>query len=130
MKTLRSSVWLALLATPLLWLGCRDSSSSRAGAPGAANFDLVCDATETAKQATLLCVREDTRNGDVKVVDLTKLPRSQGSTATSSRAPGSYKLVCRSADTPERGEFRCVRLDTATGDLLLITLPKVGTIPE
>jgi hypothetical protein len=123
-------VWLAAVAISPLPIGCRGESSRASPGSSPPNFDLVCDSTETAKQATLFCVRHDTRDGDVKVVDLNKIPRSQGSTAAAAGGGGRYKLVCRSADTPEQGDFRCVRLDTVSGDLLLVTLPKVDTIPE
>ena len=114
----------------LLVLAACGRAEGTAPAGQAPAFQLVCDATETRESAALHCVRHDTRNGDTKRVALASIPAAQGPTATTPGPPGSYQLVCRSTTTEARSDFYCVRLDTRTGELLLVALPKVGVIPE
>jgi hypothetical protein len=94
------------------------------------NFKLVCDSADTDKKAELFCVRIDTRNGDIKRINLSKLPVSGTPTKSTIKAPGTYKVVCRASSTATRADFRCLRLDTGTGELQVVKLPGLGMIPE
>ena len=93
------------------------------------NFELVCDSTDTRDSATLFCIRHDTRDGDVQQVAVNALPRSKEATATEVGQPGSYTLRCQATRTAELSDLFCVRLNTQTGDMLLIALPKIGIVP-
>lgn len=105
-----------------------------AGTPTASGaafpYDLVCDSADTAESSTLFCMRIDTRDGDIRHVELSKLPQSNGPTRSAEGPPGTYKLVCDSTDTSTKSDFRCLRLNRQTGEVLLIALPKVGKFPE
>jgi hypothetical protein len=107
----------------LIVAGCNKSSSDRP-------FDLVCDSTDTLESSTLHCVRIDTRDGDTRRVLLNSIPRAQGPTRSAPEAPGTYQLVCNSTDTPQRSDFRCVRLNRRTGELLIVAEQLLPTIPE
>jgi hypothetical protein len=140
-----TSAWcmskLALVVfAPLLWFGSLDCTASgspeaspkvtpQASVPGA-NFQLVCSSTDTDQSSNLFCVRNDTRNGDVKRIAVEHLPVSAGATASAEAQPGTYSLSCHATRSKERSDLYCVRLNTSTGDLMLIALPKVEVLPE
>ena len=111
-------------AAALALMACDKSPPAASGTPRPAprNFELTCDAAETDKSATLFCTRIDTRNGDVRQVDLNRINQSNGPTASTAGPPGRYQLVCRSADSAAKADYRCVRLDTQSGELLLLKL--------
>jgi hypothetical protein len=120
--------WLGLAALALV--ACDGGQGERAAAaPAAPAFDLVCDSTDTRTASTLFCMRIDTRTGDVLRVDLSRLPQSNGPTGAADEPAGTYQLVCDATNTESRGDFRCVRVNRRTGELLLIRLPKVGQVP-
>ncbi len=96
----------------------------------AANYELVCAAADTRDSSVFHCLRSDTRTGDVRHVDLSKLPISNGPTASSAGPPGTYQLVCGATSTETRSDVRCVRLHRQTGDLLLVNLSKLRPWPE
>lgn len=99
-------------------------------APAALPFELVCDSADTDASSTLFCVRLDTRDGDVRAVDLAALAISNGPTRVeSAAAPGTFALACDGTSTAATADFRCVRLDRRTGDLLLVGLPRVPITP-
>jgi hypothetical protein len=106
--------------------GCGRGSSASKDAP---RYQLTCDSSDTSVQSTLFCVRTDTRSGDVRVVQLSKLPVSDGATAAVEGTSGSYQTACDSTDTPERSEFRCVRLNTTTGDAIVLNLSTLPKLP-
>lgn len=127
----------ALLVAVLPVFGCgRESGESAAHdghcAPSEApeNFDLVCDSSETDARALTFCFRIDTRNGEVLKIDVDNIPRTNGPTKSAELAAGAYKLVCNSADTASTADLSCLRLNAESGEVLLIALPKVGTLPE
>lgn len=93
------------------------------------NFGLSCVASNTASSAAVHCVRIDTRSGDILRIDYSRLPVSNGPTAAASGPPGRYQLACAATATDQRSDFYCVRLDTHSGDLMLINLLKVGQLP-
>jgi hypothetical protein len=117
---------LALIAT-VLAIGCGRATSPAAGR--AANFELVCDSANTATSAELQCVRNDTRTGDVVRIDYMQLPSTNGPTAAAASDPGTYTTACRATSMTSRADFYCIRMNTATGELMLINLQKVATIP-
>jgi len=75
------------------------------------------------------CIRTDTRNGEVLRVDLTKLPSTNGPTATSPGPAGRYQTACEAAASAEQADFYCVRLDTGSGEMMVINLSKVALTP-
>lgn len=97
---------------------------------GQVNFELACDSSDTHESSTLYCMRMDTRTGDILRVDLSKLPRSSGPTKAPEGPSGLYQLVCDSTDTETRSDFRCLRVNRQTGEILLVDLPKVGVFPQ
>jgi hypothetical protein len=104
----------------------------RASSPSAIdppNYKLVCDSSDTRQSSTLFWVRIDTRDGDIRSVDLGRLPQSNGPTRSAAGDPGRYDLVCDSTNTDTRSDFRCLRLDRQTGEMMLVNLPKLGVIP-
>ena len=127
MKPLASIVLCAFAAAA----GCHGAGSSPppTSAGAAPDFELHCGAPTTSNASQLRCVRVDTRTGDVLVVDQMKLPVSNGPTASAADAPGTYTAACAATSMPNRADFFCLRLNTRTGDLLMINLPKVGTLP-
>jgi len=134
---MRPPIGILILTIGLGALGvaaCRGDAAPAAAppAPAAAAFpyDLVCDSSDTQQSSTLFCMRIDTRTGDVRAINLTKLPVSNGPTASPEGPAGTYVLVCDSTDTPARSEFRCLRMNRQTGELLVVSLPKVGVLPE
>jgi hypothetical protein len=90
----------------------------------------VCDSADTTQSSTLFCMRIDTRDGDIRYVDLSKLTQSNGPTKSPAATPGTFTLVCDSTNTSTKSDFRCLRLNRRTGELLLVNLPKLGKTPE
>lgn len=125
---------------PIALVACAKSGSGEskpdakdkkpAAAARAPAFQLVCGSSDTKDSTSLFCVRMDTRNGDVKRVAWDHIPVSQGSTKAADGAPGRYQLVCDATHSETTSDFYCLRLDTESGEMLLVQLPKVGVIPE
>lgn len=107
--------------------GC--SGSGPASAPGP-RYQLACDSADTAQQSTLFCVRLDTRNGDALVVDLDKLPVTSGSSRSLDDTDGTYRIECDSTVTPQKSDFRCLRLHTRTGEVVLLRLSELPHWPR
>jgi hypothetical protein len=95
----------------------------------APRFELDCAAADTATASQLHCVRTDTRNGDIVVVDYMRLPISNGPTAVDPKSAGSFTTACAAASTHQRADFYCIRMNTQSGELLLVNLTKVGALP-
>jgi hypothetical protein len=124
-------VGLVLLAV-LTATGCKQGSSpaSAGGGVGSPNFELDCRSSNTATAAELFCVRTDTRSGDVVRVMHMSLPTSNGPTALEKpEAAGRFTTVCDATSTDIRSDLYCVRLNTETGEMLLVNLQKVPSIP-
>jgi hypothetical protein len=117
--------WLVCVAL----LGCAKQSGNASGSSGATNFELDCAASNTATAAQLNCTRTDTRTGDVVVVDYMRLPISNGPTATGASTPGRFTTACAATSTDKQADFYCVRMNTETGELMLINLQKVPVLP-
>jgi hypothetical protein len=99
------------------------------GAAPATNYELACAPANTATSAQLQCVRTDTRTGDILVVEYMRLPASSGPTASGTAPAGRFTTVCDATSTDTRADFYCVRMNTETGELLLVNLSKVGVLP-
>jgi len=113
--------WIVALAL----VACQ-SASPRQGKP---NFELDCDSSDTARASQLFCVRTDTRTGDILRVNHGRLPTSEAHTATRTGPAGRYTTVCEATATDTHSDFYCIRLDTETGDMLLVNLQKIDAIP-
>jgi len=130
---------LALIAATAL-VACAKSSGGKSdkdkkdGKPAAptkaGNFQLLCGSSDTPEESTLYCVRLDTRTGDVKRILWDHIPVSQGSTKASGGPAGSYQLTCHSTHSSNASDFYCLRLNTDNGEMMLINLNKVGSLPE
>jgi hypothetical protein len=129
----RSPAWflLALAVGPAVALAAcgRESSRGPAGAAGDGAFVLTCAGSATATSGQAYCVRTDTRSGDVLRVDLTKLPISNGPTGAAQGPSGRYATTCVAVNMAERSDFYCVRLNTESGELMLVNLTKVNQLP-
>jgi hypothetical protein len=97
--------------------------------PPPTNFELACDSADTASQTQLYCIRTDTRNGDVLRVDYNALPVSAGSTAGNQQDAETFTTVCHATSTNTTAELYCIRMNRVTGDMLLINLQQVGSLP-
>ena len=105
-------------------------SEGRHGEQRAPRYQLVCDSADTAQQSTLFCVRTDTRNGDAFVIDLDRLPITSGASKAADERDGTYQTVCDSTVTPQKSDFRCVRLHTGTGDVIVLRLSELPHWPR
>jgi hypothetical protein len=119
-------IWLPLLAC--LAVAC---TTSPAASPmsTAARFHLQCRSSNTASAAEIHCVRTDTASGSILKVEIFKLPVSQGPTDTAAVRAGRFQTECAAASTASKSEFYCVRLDTETGELMLVNLQKIPPFP-
>jgi hypothetical protein len=95
-----------------------------------APYEIVCDSADTDETSTMFCVRIDTRTGDLRRVALDKIPRLEGAAAAQpDKGAGAFQLACDSTNTATKADFRCVRLDRNTGDVVLVNLPSIPTMP-
>lgn len=115
-----------VLAVTLL-AGCKDAPAGDASTPP--NFELDCESSDTATASELFCVRTDTRTGDILRVTYGQLPTSNGPTAAPEGRAGRFTTVCDATSTDTRSDFYCIRLDTDTGEMLLVNLQKVAAFP-
>lgn len=110
-------------------------TSGAATTPGAVTatplqrYQLVCDSSDTPKVATLFCMRHDTATGDVKRVAVKSLPLIKGPSSGAAQAPGTYDLRCHATRAENASDLFCLRLNTITGAMALIALPKMGIVP-
>lgn len=93
-------------------------------------FALTCDSADTETQSTLFCVRTDTRNGDVVVIDLARVPLTAGTSRAAEGPSGTYQTVCDSTNTSQKSDFRCLRLDTRTGEVVMLRLSELPRWPR
>jgi hypothetical protein len=115
------------VAVALLMTACGTGGRAEPPRP---RYQLVCDSADTAQQSTLFCVRTDTRNGDAFVVDLDRLPITSGASKAADERDGTYQTVCDSTVTPQKSDFRCVRLHTGTGDVIVLRLSELPHWPR
>jgi hypothetical protein len=114
---------LAILALAVAACSKTDVASS---APA---FRLQCRPSGTATAAQVHCIRTDTRSGDIVHVEMFKLPVSQGPTGVPAGAPGRFEVECAAASTDTKSDFYCVRLNTETGEMMLVNLQKIPPFP-
>jgi hypothetical protein len=115
----------AAILLSVLLAACSKPSSS---APPH-NFELHCASSDTDKESRLFCLRIDSRSGEVVRVDHAALPTSNGPTVGPVGPSGTYALACDATVTTTRSDLYCVRLHRGTGEMLLIGLPSLPTIP-
>ncbi|HUQ03389.1 MAG TPA: hypothetical protein VM261_12890 [Kofleriaceae bacterium] len=118
---------LALLAG-LLLAACGDRGGNGGGATP--RYSIACDSADTSDKSTLFCVRTDSRNGDVSVVDLDRLPITSGASRAADESDGTYQTVCDSTVTSQKSDFRCVRIHTRTGDVVMLRLSELPHWPH
>lgn len=103
------------------------------GAPGAgapsANFTLSCHSASTATSRQVHCIRTDTRTGDVQRVNMDKLPVLAGSTGAAPGPAGRFQTSCVTAASAEQADFLCARLNTESGEMMMVNLQKVAQVP-
>lgn len=124
------AIGLSIAAALALFACSAPSGAAKEEGASEFPFELVCESADTATQTAIFCLRNDTRTGDVRRVDIDKLPVSGGPTESAAEPAGTYRLVCRSATTDTRADLYCVRLNRRTGEMLLVALPKTKLIPE
>ncbi|HEY6179129.1 MAG TPA: hypothetical protein VIX73_31965 [Kofleriaceae bacterium] len=120
------AVLLTRLALAFAVAGC----STGPAATALQRYQLACDPANTPQQATLFCVRLDTRNGEALVLDLDKLPVTAGSSRALDDADGTYRIECASTATAQRSDFRCLRLHTRTGEVVMLRLSELPHWPR
>ena len=114
------------LAVALLAVGGCAKPAPTAPPP---RYQLACDSADTAQASTLFCVRMDTKNGDAVVLDLDKLPVTTGPSRATDETDGTYAMACDSTVTPQHSDFRCLRLHTRTGDVVMLRLSELPHFP-
>ena len=123
---MRRQLQLQLIAVGAL------AACDRGGAAGRAapRYQLVCDSADTAEKSTLFCVRADSRNGDVSIVDIDRLPITSGASRATEERDGTYQTVCDSTVTPQKSDFRCLRMHTGSGDVVVLRLSELPHWPR
>jgi hypothetical protein len=121
--------WLLALALAACSPGKDSPAAAAPGGAASPNFELACVAANTSTAAQMQCLRTDTRTGEVLLVDYMRLPVTPGSSALESGPPGRYTTSCAAPSSAQRADLYCVRLNTSSGDMLLVNLTKVGTLP-
>lgn len=123
---------LVVLVIAAAAVACRTETKTGGGGgtAGDAAFQLACEGSATHTSGQIYCVRTDTRSGDVLKIDLAKLPISNGPTGAAAGPAGRYDTKCVAINMAERSDFACVRLNTESGELMLVNLQKVDTLPK
>jgi hypothetical protein len=101
-----------------------------ASTPRSPNFELDCAPSNTSNAAVLFCVRTDTRSGEVLNVNIFALPVSTGSTKVGDGPAGRFTTTCDATSTNAHSDFYCVRMNTDSGEMVMVNLQKVGSIPS
>lgn len=116
----------------LLLLGsCRGPEPTRGSELASDHaFDISCAGSSTHTSGQAQCIRTDTRTGDVVHVDISRLPVSNGRTAVAPAPEGRYKTACAAVNMAERSDFYCLRLNTESGEIMLVNLLKIPTFPS
>jgi hypothetical protein len=118
---------LAAAALVILGAACTERGGAAAPVP---RYQLVCDSADTSEKSSLFCVRADSRNGDTMVIDLDKLPMTSGASRAAEERDGTYQTVCDSTVTPQQSDFRCLRLHTRSGDVVVLRLTELPHWPR
>jgi hypothetical protein len=117
--------WLGAIIIACAVAGCTKEATVARPA-----FALTCDSADTSTQSTLFCVRTDTRNGDAVVLDLAHVPLTTGDSKVADGPSGTFQTVCDSTNTAQKADFRCLRLDTRTGDVVMLRLAELPRWPK
>jgi len=128
-----SRVFALVVVSVVSVAGCRNESSGGGGGgakAGDAAFQLSCEGSATNTSGQIYCVRTDTRSGDVLKIDMAKLPISNGPTGAAAGPAGRYDTKCVAINMAERSDFACIRLNTESGELMLVNLQKVDSLPK
>ncbi len=84
------------------------------------NYLISCELVSSALQ----CVRLNTTTGDMKQVDLSRLPVLESDTAMEAAGKGRYEISC----APKGQSMLCVRLDQESGKIVLIPVEKLPNL--
>jgi hypothetical protein len=98
--------------------------------PRSPNFELDCAPSNTSNAAVLFCVRTDTRSGEVLNVNIFALPVSTGSTRVGDGPAGRFTTTCAATSTDTHSDFYCARMNTDSGEMVMVNLQKIGSIPS
>lgn len=121
---------LLLLGATLCGCPQQPTVVSALGVAGAgANFTLSCHSASTATARQVHCIRTDTRTGEVQRVNIDKLPVSTGSSGGAAAAAGRYQTSCVTAATADQADFICARINTESGEMMMVNLQKVTQVP-
>jgi hypothetical protein len=124
--------WTSSILVAVALCGCPQQPVAvvpGAGASPVPNFTLGCYSASTATSRQVHCIRTDTRTGDVVRANLDKLPVSSGSTGVAASPPGRFQVSCATAASAEQADFYCARLNTETGELMMLNMQKVPQVP-
>ena len=61
--------------------------------------------------------------------NLEKLPVLAGSTGAAASPAGRFQVSCVSAASAEQADFYCVRLNTESGEMMMLNMTKVPQVP-
>ncbi len=117
---------VVILSLAVFACGCNSASPNAAMAPA---FALACASTDTPTESTFHCVRTDTRNGDVRLIDLDRVPITSGSSRAGDEESGTYQTFCDATTTSQTSDLRCVRLHTRTGEVVVLALAELPRWP-
>jgi hypothetical protein len=121
---------IPVLLLPLLLASCRGAEPARSSGPaGDHAFEISCAGSSTHTSGQAQCIRTDTRTGDIVRVDISRLPVSNGRTEVAAAPVGRYQTACVAVNMAERSDFYCLRLDTESGEIMLVNLLKIPTFP-
>jgi hypothetical protein len=88
-------------------------------APYQPAYQVACDTNDLEHRSVWKCVRIHTPSGEARYVDLDALRTIEGK--ASDRGPrGRCQLICNSTSVSTSASFRCLRLDTSTGDMFIL----------
>ena len=62
-------------------------------------------------------------------VAVDKLPVSKGPVGVSAGPVGRYETACIAASSDTQSDFYCVRLNTDSGEMLLLDMTKLSVVP-
>lgn len=124
--------WTSSILLAVVLSGCPQQPVAlvpAAAGAGAPNFTLGCYSASTATTRQVHCIRTDTRTGDVVRANIDKLPVSAGSTGVAASPAGRFQVSCATAASAEQADFYCARLNTESGELMMLNMQKVPQVP-
>ena len=106
------------------------TSCSQPAPPPSPTYTLACESLDAPAQSTLQCVRTDTRNGDVRLIDLDRVPFTSGPSRAMDEAAGTYQTVCDATTTSQGSDLWCVRLHVFNGEVVILKLSELPRWPN